>query len=44
MRLLVLVALVAVSSANLAPLFKHDEKIEGEYIVVMKVRSRSWVK
>ena len=38
MRLLVFVALVASTSASLAPLFEHDEKIEGEYIVVMKVR------
>ena len=37
MRLLVFVALVAMSSASLAPLFEHDEKIAGEYIVVMKV-------
>ena len=37
MLVLLFVALVAVSTASLAPLFEHDEKIEGEYIVVMKV-------
>jgi len=36
MRLLLLAALIVVSTASLAPLFKHDENIEGEYIVVMK--------
>ena len=38
MRLLLFAVLVAVSrAAILAPLYKHDEKIAGDYIVVLKV-------
>ena len=38
MRLLLFAVLVAVSSAAiLAPLYKHEEKITGDYIVVLKV-------
>ncbi|XP_072046371.1 uncharacterized protein [Amphiura filiformis] len=48
MRLLLLAVLVALSSANLAPLFKHEKKINGEYIVVLKHdvdldKFRNWV-
>ncbi|XP_072050801.1 extracellular serine proteinase-like [Amphiura filiformis] len=48
MRLLVLAVLVAVSSANLAPLFTHEKNIPGEYIVALKPdvdldEFRSWV-
>ena len=37
MRAFVLAILVAVASANLAPLFKMENNIAGEYIVVLKV-------
>ncbi len=38
MRALLFALLLAVAAADLAPLFKMENNIPGEYLVVMKVR------
>ena len=41
MRAFIALLLVAVASAELAPLFKNSEPIKGKYIVKLRVSSQS---